>query len=261
MNTVEVNHHEYKVSLVGAGTGDPELLTIKGLKALQNAKVILYDALVNPILLQHAPTNSLKIYVGKRANHHRYSQEEINWLLVQYAFSHGTVVRLKGGDPFVFGRGYEELKYVKSFGIQVDIIPGISSSIALAGLQAVPLTHRTYTDSFWVLTATTRTGQLSQDFQLAAQSNATLVVLMGRRKLRLIADLFIQKGKADLPFMLVQKGSTKDEKVVIGTAKTIADLADDQGLGTPAIIVIGKVVSLHPAYCQDYVRQLKTSVA
>ncbi|MEL6843744.1 MAG: SAM-dependent methyltransferase, partial [Bacteroidota bacterium] len=122
---------EAKITLVGAGPGDPELLTIKGLKALQSADVVLYDALVNPVLLEEAPKAALKIYVGKRAANHRYSQEEINMLLVQYAFSHGHVVRLKGGDSFVFGRGHEELSFAKAFDIEVRVVPGISSCIAV----------------------------------------------------------------------------------------------------------------------------------
>src|SRR5690606_19391839 len=119
-----------KITLVGAGPGDPELLTIKALKAIQKASVILYDALSNEAILAEASANAVKVYVGKRAGQHSYKQSEINLLLVQYAFRYGEVVRLKGGDPFVFGRGYEELEYAESFGIEVDVIPGISSSIS-----------------------------------------------------------------------------------------------------------------------------------
>ena len=127
------------ITLVGAGPGDPDLLTIKGLKAIQSANVILYDALVNPILLNEAPDCAIKIYVGKRANRHRFSQQDINTMLVEYALAYGHVVRLKGGDPFVFGRGHEELSYAALFNIKVNMVPGISSCIAVPELHEVPI--------------------------------------------------------------------------------------------------------------------------
>ncbi|MFQ5446588.1 MAG: uroporphyrinogen-III C-methyltransferase, partial [Saprospiraceae bacterium] len=163
-----------RISLVGAGPGDPELITLKGLKALQCADVVLYDALANGELLGEAPPESLKIFVGKRAGRHTLRQEEINLLLVQSALKHGHVVRLKGGDPFVFGRGHEELTFAQAFDIPVTVVPGISSALAVPALQNVPLTTRGVSQSFWVLTGTTQTGQLSDDLRLAAQSSATL---------------------------------------------------------------------------------------
>ena len=235
-----------KVTLVGAGPGDPDLLTIKGLKALQKADVVLYDALVNPVLLEEAPAKALKVFVGKRAGKHRFDQEEINLMIVQHAFNHGHVVRLKGGDSFVFGRGHEELAFVASFDIEIEVVPGISTCIALPELQQVPLTRRGLNESFWVLTATTRSGHLSKDVAIAAQSSATSVILMGLRKLPQITELYAANGKGTTPVMVIQNGSLPNEQHAIGTVDTIEDVVKEKGIGTPAIIVIGKVVGLHP---------------
>ncbi len=244
-----------KITLVGAGPGDPNLLTIKGLNALKTANVVLYDALVNPEILAHAPADALKIYVGKRANNHRFSQDEINLMLVQKAFLYGHVVRLKGGDSFVFGRGHEEITYADSFGIETVVVPGISSCIALPEVQKVPLTRRGLSQSFWVLTGTTSSGELSKDVKIAATSSATVVILMGMRKLKEIAHYFIKNGKANTPVMVIQNGSLPNEKTVLGTVKNIASLVNYEGLGSPGIIIIGEVVGLHPELNYDAVKQ------
>ena len=235
-----------KITLVGAGPGDPELLTIKGAKAIRSADVILYDALTGPGLLEMARPGALLIYVGKRAGKHRLRQEEINQLMVGYARSHGHVVRLKGGDPFVFGRGQEEVAYAREQQLEVEVIPGISSCIAVPELQLVPPTRRGYSESFWVITGTTRSGALSEDISLAARSTATVIVLMGMRKARAIAELFEQQGKGQLPAMAIQNGSLPDERRVLGTVAEIADKIEAEGLGTPGILVFGEVVALHP---------------
>ncbi len=235
-----------RISIVGAGPGDPDLITVKGLRAIQSADVILYDALVNPEILKDAPATALKIYVGKRANNHRYPQEEINMMIVQYAYTHGHVVRLKGGDSFVFGRGHEELAFAKSFDIQTEIVPGISSCIAVPELQHVPLTRRGINESFWVLTATTRSGTLSKDIAIAAQSSATAVILMGMRKIEEITKLFAQYGKGDTPVLVIQNGSRENERHLLGTVNDIAAKVQTEGLGAPGLIVIGEVVKLHP---------------
>jgi len=250
-----------KVTLVGAGPGDPDLLTVKGLKALQKADVVLYDALVNPVLLEEAPEKALKVFVGKRAGKHRFAQEEINMMIVQHAFNYGHVVRLKGGDSFVFGRGHEELAFVSSFDIEVEVVPGISTCIALPELQKVPLTRRGLNESFWVLTATMRNGDLSKDVAIAAQSSATSVILMGLRKLPQIAELYAANGKEKTPVMVIQNGSLPNEQHAIGTVDTIEEVVKEKGLGTPAIIVIGEVVGLHPELNYSLVekRYLKNS--
>ena len=237
-----------KITLVGAGPGDPELLTIKGLKAIQSADVILFDALVNSELLNHAPEDCLTIFVGKRVNNHRFTQTEINIMLVEFAQSHGHVVRLKGGDPFVFGRGHEEITYAEKFGIETEIVPGISSCISLPELQKVPVTRRGLNESFWVLTGTTRSGKLSNDIAIAAQSSATAVILMGMRKLREIATVFSIFGKGKTPVLVIQNGSLPNERKVLGTVDTIADIVETEGLSYPGIIIIGEVVSLHPEF-------------
>lgn len=237
-----------KVTLVGAGPGDPELITVKGLRAIQSADVVLYDALATDELLDFAPKHAIKIYVGKRAKHHAKRQEDINLLMVQCALQYGHVVRLKGGDPFVFGRGQEEMEYVESFNIPVEVVPGISSAIALPELQGIPVTRRYMSESFWVMTGTTRSGQLSEDVHIAAQSTATVVILMGIRKLPEITRLFAAQGKADTPAMVIQNGSRPNEKVAVGTVETIVREVRSKGIGTPGIIVIGEVVGLHAEF-------------
>src|SRR6202012_2118988 len=146
---------EPRITLVGAGPGDTDLITLKGVKALQTADVVLYDALVNEEMLDFAPAHATKVYVGKRSGDHSFSQEAINKLMIDYALNYGHVVRLKGGDPFVFGRGYEELDHAASYSIPAEVIPGISSSIGVPGLQQIPVTHRGLSESFWVITGTT----------------------------------------------------------------------------------------------------------
>lgn len=237
-----------RITLVGAGPGDPELITVKGLNAIASADVILYDALVNPELLKYAPIDSLKIYVGKRNSNHAYTQEQINLLLVDFAFSHGHVVRLKGGDPFVFGRGYEELSYAESFNIPTTIIPGLSSSIAVPELQGIPVTNRGTSESFWVITGTTSKGQLSQDIKLAAQSTATVVILMGLSKLKEITEVFKSAGKQDAAVAIIQNGSLPTEKIAMGTIDTIVDILQNEKISAPAVIVIGDVVKLHAEF-------------
>ncbi len=231
-----------KVSIVGAGPGDPDLITVKGAKALEKADVVLYDALVNKQLLNLAP-NAQHIFVGKRKGKHSYKQEEINQLLVKYAMNYGHVVRLKGGDPFVFGRGSEELAYIHNWKIETEVVSGISSSSAVPASAGIPLTSRGVSDSFWVLTGTTRKGELSQDIHLAAQSNATVVVLMGMSNLDKILHIFKMEGKSGLPVGIIQNGTTAAEKIAIGNVGTIAGIVEENQLSSPAIIVLGEVVN------------------
>ena len=242
------NIKEPRITLVGAGPGDAELITLKGVKALQTADVVLYDALVNEKLLDFAPADCPKVYVGKRSGDHSYSQDAVNKLIIDYAINYGHVVRLKGGDPFVFGRGFEELDYVASYSIPAEVIPGVSSSIGVPGLQNIPVTHRGLSESFWVVTGTTASGAVSDDLLEAAKSNATVIVLMGIHKLKEITGIFKNEGKHKLPTAIIQSGSTSDEKVVIGTVDTIAELAKENEITSPAMMIFGKVVSLHPQF-------------
>ncbi|AKD58136.1 uroporphyrinogen-III C-methyltransferase [Spirosoma radiotolerans] len=243
-----------KLTLVGAGPGDGELITLKGIRALRQADVVLYDDLANHTLLEFAPEQALKIYVGKRAGQASLTQEEINELIVRCAQEHSHVVRLKGGDPYVFGRGFEELEYVRRYAIDCEVVPGVSSSIAVPASQGIPVTSRGVSESFWVITGTTRNGELSEDLYLAAQSKATVVVLMGMRKVKEICAIFCEAGRGHLPMAIVQNGTRADEQCVIGQVWNIPQLAAEQGVGAPAVLVIGEVVSLHPSYLAESMR-------
>jgi len=239
---------EPRITLVGAGPGDADLITIKGIKALKTADVVLYDALVNEELLEFAPENAVKVYVGKRSGDHSFSQGAINKLMIDYALNYGHVVRLKGGDPFVFGRGYEELDHAASYSIPAEVIPGISSSIGVPGMQQIPVTHRGLSESFWVVTGTTADGKVSRDLYEAARTRATIVVLMGIHKLAEITEIFKKEGKHKLPVAVIQSGTTENEKVAIGIIDTIVEVVEDKKITSPALIVIGEVVSLHPLF-------------
>lgn len=232
-----------KVTLVGAGPGDPELLTIKAVKALQNAKAVLYDALVNEEILEHAP-NAIKLFVGKRKGCHSYMQDQINDLLVTYALRYGNVVRLKGGDPFVFGRGREEMNHLSKAGIPSEVIPGISSALSVPASNGIPVTHRKVAQSFWVLTGTTTNHRLSEDIELSAQSKATVVILMGMSKLSEIISVFTKHGKAATPVAIIQNGTKENERRALGNISNIEKKVAEQNLSSPAIIVIGEVVNV-----------------
>lgn len=230
--------------MVGAGPGDVDLLTIKGAKALAAADLVLYDALIHPGLLDLVPADKPRIFVGKRAGKHEFPQEEINALIVQYAHEYGHVVRLKGGDPFVFGRGYEEIQYAAARGVLTAVIPGISSVIAVPAAQNIPLTSRGVSESFWVITGATKHGEISADIALAAQSSATVVILMGMKNLANITQVFKVLGKNNTPVAIIQNGTLPHERLVTGTIDTISQLAHEQHVTSPAIIVIGEVVNL-----------------
>lgn len=248
------------LSLVGAGPGDPELITLKAIRAIKKADVILYDALANEELLAYAGPNAVKKFVGKRFGCHALSQEEINSLIVEYAHSHGHVVRLKGGDPFVFGRAQEEIETARQAGIPVEVVPGISSALAVPALQMIPLTNRGMAESFWVTTGTTRSGDISGDIKLAAQSSATVIILMAMSKLEGIMDIFKEYGKQDTPVAIIQNGTTADEKWIIGCVKDISFKAEYENITNPAIIVVGEVVRLHPSLLKEKLDQQVTGL-
>lgn len=249
-----------KVSIVGAGPGDPDQLTAKAIRLISSADVILYDALVGKEVLSFAPIDIPKIYVGKRKSNHKYSQDQINQLIVDFAYTYGHAVRLKGGDPFVFGRGGEELKYAESFNIETDIAPGISSSLGVPGLQGIPLTHRGISEGFQVVTATTRTGALSKEIYHSAKGNSTTVVLMGVDKLDQIVSVYQNAGKGSLPVAILQDGSLPTENLALGRVDNILKIAHEEKIKSPAVIVIGEVVKLHRHYPIDEVAQFETPV-
>jgi uroporphyrin-III C-methyltransferase len=231
-----------KLTLVGAGPGDPDLITLKAIKALKCADVVLYDALANDELLEYCQPHCEKIYVGKRSCKTSISQSSINVLIVEKALSSEHVVRLKGGDPFVFGRGMEEIEYAQSYGIETEYIPGISSAVGIAGLLNIPLTARGVSESFWVITGTKSDHSLSEDIFIALHTSATVVVLMGMNKLEQIAAAYTSAGKGNLPVAIIQEGSTPHQQIAIGTAQDLPSLANKYQLSNPAIIVLGEVV-------------------
>jgi uroporphyrin-III C-methyltransferase len=231
-----------KLTIVGAGPGDVELITLKAIKAIKSADVILYDALINEELLQYANPNAEIHFVGKRIGCHAYTQDQINELIVSMAQRHGHVVRLKGGDPFVFGRGSEEIEYVQKFDIETAIVPGISSSLGVPAANGISLTQRGISESFWVITGTTSDHKLSKDVSLASQSSATVVILMGMNKLDEIISIYQNNRTDDLPVAIIQNGTKSTEKKVFGNISTIVELVAEHQLSSPAIIVIGEVV-------------------
>ncbi|GAA4799314.1 uroporphyrinogen-III C-methyltransferase [Litoribaculum gwangyangense] len=231
-----------KLTVVGAGPGDVDLITLKAIKAIKSADVILYDALINEELLEYTSPKTECIFVGKRKGCYAYQQEQINELIVIKAKEKGHVVRLKGGDPFIFGRGAEEIDYVRPFGLETYVVPGISSASAVPAYQGIPLTKRGASESFWVVTATTKNHQLSTDIALAAKSTATVVILMGMHKLDEIVKVFSEENKQDTSVAIIQNGTTTNENVGIGTISNIQRIVEEKQLSSPAIIIIGEVV-------------------
>ncbi|MDO3627752.1 uroporphyrinogen-III C-methyltransferase [Mucilaginibacter sp. BT774] len=230
--------------VLGAGPGDPELITVKGYRILQEADVILYDNLANKELLNLSKPECEKIYVGKQPYGNYTSQEEIHEMIKHFAFAKGKVVRLKGGDPFIFGRGFEEVLYARANGIKTHFIPGITSMQA-SGLEDIPLTHRAISEGIWIITGTKKDGTLSSDLRLAMQSNATVVIYMGMKQIETIADTYIKEKRGSTPAAIIQHASLPQQKSVTGVVKDLPEMAAKHNLTYPAIIIIGDVVSLH----------------
>ncbi len=248
-----------KLTLVGAGPGDPELITIKGVKALQKADVVLYDALVDPVLLQYAPTAE-HIPVGKRAGSRAsVSQDTINKLIVEKALSRGHVVRLKGGDPFVFARGFEELSHAAKFAIETDVVIGISS-ITLPGLYGIPLTIRGVNQSFTALTATTSEGTISQEVYRAAKHSPTAVIFMGLNKLDQIVAAYQEAGRGNLPVAIISNGSLANAKVLASTVDEILNIKEEERPAAPALLVFGEGAA-DAAWIQEQVFQHERKIA
>ncbi|MGN6178291.1 MAG: uroporphyrinogen-III C-methyltransferase [Mucilaginibacter sp.] len=229
--------------VLGAGPGDPELITVKGYKILQQADAILYDNLANKQLLDLAKESCDKIYVGKQPYGEFTSQENIHELIKHYAFTKGKVVRLKGGDPFIFGRGFEEILFARSLGIKTQFIPGITT-MQTAGFYDIPLTHRAISEGIWIVTGTKKDGTLSGDLRLAMQSNATVVVYMGMKQLPVIAQTYIDEGRGDTPAAVIQHASLPQHKWIKGLIKDMPALVAEKQLTYPSIIIIGPVTDL-----------------
>ncbi|WP_457642282.1 uroporphyrinogen-III C-methyltransferase [Persephonella sp.] len=232
-----------KVYIVGAGPGDPELLTVKAYKLIQKADVILYDRLINSeILLMTKPECEL-VYVGKEDGKHIIEQEKINFLLYQFAQKKKIVVRLKGGDPFVFGRGGEEAIFLEEHGIPYEIVPGITSAIAVPAYAGVPVTHRGISSSFVVVTGHGHKGRFPDINWKSLAGIGTLIFLMGVANREKIAQNLIEAGRdPDEPVVFIEKGTTKEQKSVEATLKEVAE--GKVSVYPPAIFLIGNVVSL-----------------
>jgi len=231
-----------KVWLVGAGPGDAGLMTIKGMQVLQDADVIVYDALVSTEILSMLPIHTEKINVGKRADHHIASQSTINELLLQLAQQGKKVARLKGGDPFVFGRGGEELELLAMEGIPFEVVPGITSAVAVPAYAGIPVTHRDYTSSFHIITGHS---ERPIDFISLVHMDATLVFLMGIGNLAMICGGLLQAGmKKDMPAAVLEKGTHAAQRKVVSTVERLCEDVGKAEIGTPAIILVGKVCAL-----------------
>lgn len=234
-----------KVYLLGAGPGDPELLTVKGLRLLRNADVIIYDYLVDPILLTHADLRAERIYVGKVGGSTQTPQDQINSLLIEHARRGKLVVRLKGGDPFLFGRGGEEAQALRASGVPFEVVPGVTSAIAAPAYAGIPLTHRGLSSSVTIVTgARAVDGQFFENLLCGCNAD-TIVILMGLANLRQIAECLIKTGRAaDTPVAVVRWGTYENQKTVVGSLTDIADRVESERLQAPAVIVIGEVVRL-----------------
>ena len=235
-----------KVTLVGAGPGDAELITVKGLKAIREADCIIYDRLIAPELLKEAKPDCEKIYAGKENHHHFLPQEEINALMARKARQYAKVVRLKGSDSYVFGRGGEECIYLKERGIDCFVIPGVSSAIAGPACAGIPVTHRGVATGFRVVTAHDQRDQLAKiDFSSMQNPKETLIFLMGLGKVGEIAQGLLKAGRAAAtPAAVISHAAAKEQKIVMGSLETIAEKTEEAGLTPPAVIVVGDVVSL-----------------
>lgn len=233
------------VYLVGAGPGAPDLITVRGRDLLRRAGAVIYDALLDPALLNEAPANAERIFAGKRAGRHAMPQEEINELLRRKAHEHAVVVRLKGGDPFVFGRGGEELAYLLAAGVPVEIVPGVSSAIAAASAAHVPVTQRQVSNNFAVVTASSSPDAVDEPPWHALAQIDTLVILMGLKKIGQVTQRMIAAGRAPhTPAMIVCAATLPHQQIVVGTLETVEQLAAALTGDGPATIVVGEVVGL-----------------
>lgn len=233
-----------KVYLTGAGPGNIELLTLKAVKVIEQADIIIYDRLANPEILDMAKEGCKTLYVGKEDGKHLISQDEINEIIYQAALKHETVVRLKGGDPFVFGRGGEEAIYLFDRDIKFEIIPGITSCVSVPAYSGIPVTHRGITTSFRVVTGhETKDKKISQLEWESFLNDETIVFLMGYHNIKKITRKLLNLGKRkDYPCAVISKGTTHEQKVITGELENIVEKSKD--LPTPVMIVIGEVVTL-----------------
>ncbi len=230
------------VAIVGAGPGDPDLLTLRAAALLQDAEVIVYDRLVGPGVLEHARRDAVRVYVGKSRGHQAKSQDEINALLRAYARAGKRVVRLKGGDPFVFGRGGEERDYLRRHGVAVQVVPGITAATACGAVAGIPLTHRDHAAAVTLVTGQGKDGAPEPDWAALAGSRHTLVIYMGVATAERTTQRLIAHGlSGDTPLAVIENGTRSDERVILGALQGLPALLRNHGVRGPAIIVIGEV--------------------
>lgn len=235
-----------RVYLVGAGPGDPELLTLRAVRLLQQANVIVYDHLVSPGVLDFVSPTAERIYAGKRRNEHTMRQEQINLLLVKLASEGKQVVRLKGGDPFIFGRGGEELQELAKHGIAFEVVPGVTAASGVASYAGIPLTHRDYAQSCIFVTGHLKDGTADLDWPSLIRQRQTVVIYMGLGGLAEICHQMVLHGASpELPIAVVQDGSIASQKVITGVLSNMAERVAQAGLESPCLTIIGEVVRLH----------------
>ena len=234
-----------EVYLVGAGPGDPELLTIRALRLMQGADVVVYDALVSDDVMALVSQSAERIYVGKTRANHTLPQDEINTLLIKLALQGKKVVRLKGGDPFIFGRGGEEIETLAAWGIPFQVVPGISAANGVSSYAGIPLTHRDYAQSVLYTTGHLKDGTVNLDWAALTRPHQTVVIYMGLGGLAEICRNMIAHGQSpDLPAAVIQQGTTQKQKVVTGTLATLNNLVVAAKLKSPCLIIVGEVVKL-----------------
>ncbi|AEG02075.1 siroheme synthase CysG [Methylomonas methanica] len=235
-----------EVYLIGAGPGDPDLMTFRALRLLQQADVVVYDRLVSAGILEMARRDAEKIYVGKQRSNHSLPQESINELLANLALSGKRVARLKGGDPFIFGRGGEEIETLMQQGIDFQVVPGITAAAGCASYAGIPLTHRDHAQSCTFVTGHLKDGNINLDWKQLATPNQTIVIYMGLVGLKNICQALIENGcPPHHPIAIVQQGTTPNQRVLTGTLENMPQLVQDQDIKPPTLIIVGTVVSLH----------------
>jgi uroporphyrin-III C-methyltransferase/precorrin-2 dehydrogenase/sirohydrochlorin ferrochelatase len=241
----EDNIQRGEVYLVGAGPGDPDLLTFRALRLMQKADVVVYDNLVSKPIVDMTRRDAERIFVGKKRDNHTLQQEEINELLVRLAKEGKRVLRLKGGDPFIFGRGGEEIETLAAQGISFQVVPGITAASGVASYAGIPLTHRDHAQSCIFVTGHLKDGTMNLDWDALARPKQTVVVYMGLHGLKTLCFELIKHGMADCtPIALVQQGTTQNQRVFTGTLATLPNIIEREKPQAPTLIIIGGVVSL-----------------